>query len=255
MSGAGLEAIKAVDASRGLFITGTDTGVGKTVIAGGLCQVLREMGRRVGVMKPIATGCEQRDRGRLVNEDAEFLAHCADTPRNLDDVNPVRYAEPLAPAVAAQRSKTPIDFDAIGTAYDRICADCDVVIVEGVGGWMVPIEKKVMLSDLAVAFGLPVVIVARAELGTINHTLLTVDAVRRSGLTIAGVVLNHYQPDHATVAEETNPEVIAKHTGLDLPVIVPFDKTVDIKRGSIGEDVLYPLRGGLTAWMRKLGWD
>jgi len=255
MNKAALKAIVRRDGMRGLFVTGTDTGVGKTVVAGGLCRVLRAMGRRVGVMKPIATGCAQRDRGNLVNEDAEFLAHCADTPRNLEDVNPVRYAEPLAPAVAAKRSNTPIDFAAIGRAYGRICDDCDVVIVEGVGGWMVPIAEKVMLSDLAMQFDLPVVIVARAGLGTINHTLLTVEAVRRSGLTLAGVVLNHYEPDAATVAEETNPEIIAKHAGLDLPVIVPFDKTVNIKRGSIGEDVLYPLRNGVSGWMRKMNWD
>jgi dethiobiotin synthetase len=255
MSLAGLNAIRRPAAARGLFITGTDSGVGKTIIAGALCRVLRDMGRRVGVMKPIAAGCEQRDRGRLVNEDAEFLAHCADTPRNLDDVNPVRYSEPLAPAVAAERSKTPVDFAAIGNAYDRICADCDVVVIEGVGGWKVPIHDRVMLSDLAVRFDLPVVVVARAGLGTINHTLLTIDAIRQTALPLAGVVLNHYQPDRATIAEETNPEVIAKHTGLDFPVIVPFDKSVNLKRGSIGEDVLHPLRQGIAAWSRQLKWE
>src|SRR3954452_9825000 len=117
----------------GLFITGTDTGVGKTVVAGAIADWFRRRHRRVGVLKPIATGCEHRREG-LVSEDAEFLAHCADARFPLDVICPVRYAEPLAPSVAAERARQPVDWDAVQRSLRSIEAGSDVMIVEGVGG-------------------------------------------------------------------------------------------------------------------------
>jgi dethiobiotin synthetase len=238
--------------ARGFFVTGTDTGVGKTIIAGAMAWVLRQEGRHVGVMKPISTGCQRRMREGLVSEDAEFLAHCAETEHPLDVVNPVRYAQPLAPAVAAARSRRRVSFAAIWRMYDRICRSVDIVIIEGIGGWMVPIDDKTFVADLAVRFGLPVIVVARAGLGTVNHTLLTVEAVRRSGLTVAGIVLNNYDPDRASLAEETNPETIAQYAGLGLPTIVPFDKSTDPSRGRIGQSILYPIRVSMPNWLKTL---
>jgi dethiobiotin synthetase len=204
----------------GLFITGTDTGVGKTVVAGAIADWFRRRGRRVGVLKPMATGCVLRREG-LVSEDAEFLAHCADARFPLDVICPVRYAEPLAPSVAAERAKQPVDWDAVRRSLRMIEAGSDVLIVEGVGGVMVPLDEKHTVLDLARWLQLPTVVVARAGLGTINHTLLTLGALRQADVAIAGVVINRYPTDIAGVAEETNPRVIEKWGKVPLLTLIP----------------------------------
>ena len=203
----------------GLFITGTDTGVGKTVVAGAIAAWFRRQGSRVGVLKPIATGCERRREG-LVSTDAEFLAHFADSRHPLDLICPQRYGEALAPAVAAERGGQPVDWSAVGRSMDLICRDTDVLIVEGVGGVMVPLDDRHTVLDLASWLGLPTVVVARPGLGTINHTLLTINALRQA-TRIAGVVINRYPADTAGVAEETNPRVIDKWGRVPVLCIVP----------------------------------
>lgn len=226
----------------GVFITGTDTEVGKTVIAGALAMLLREQGLRVGVFKPVATGCRRDVRLGLVSEDAEFLAHCADTDATLEQVNPVRYAGELAPMVAADHTKRPIDWDAIQRQWTFQQSRHDFVVVEGAGGLLVPVDKKLNMADLAQDWQLPLVLVARPGLGTINHTLLSIEAIRRRKLKLAGVVINGYRPASATLAEETNPEVIARLARMDIPVIVPFDPRTDVRQGVVGEAVLHALR-------------
>jgi dethiobiotin synthetase len=203
----------------GLFITGTDTGVGKTVVAGAIAAWFRRQGNRVAVLKPLATGCERRREG-LVSTDAEFLAHCADSPHPLDVVCPQRFAEPLAPSVAAERAGTPVDWAEVQRSLDTICRDCDVIIIEGVGGVMVPLDNRHTVLDLAKWLRLPAVVVARAGLGTINHTLLTVDALRQV-TRVAGVVVNRYPAENAGVAEETNPMVIARWGRTPVLCVVP----------------------------------
>src|SRR5512132_1791063 len=125
----------------GLFVTGTDTGVGKTLVAGAIANWFHGRGARVAVLKPAATGCVRRREG-LVSEDAEFLAHCADARHPLDLICPQRYAEPLAPAVAAERAGQPVDWSAIQRSIDLMSRDSEVMIVEGVGGLMVPIDER-----------------------------------------------------------------------------------------------------------------
>jgi dethiobiotin synthetase len=203
----------------GLFITGTDTGVGKTVVAGAIAAWFRRQGKRVGVLKPIATGCERRREG-LVSTDAEFLAHCADSRHPLDLVCPQRYAEPLAPAVAAERAGQPVDWSAVQRSINLISRDSDVLVVEGVGGVMVPLDDRHTVLDLAAWLGLPAVVVARAGLGTINHTLLTIHALRPS-TRVAGVVINRYPAEAAGAAEETNPRIIDKWGRAAVLCIVP----------------------------------
>jgi len=226
----------------GWFVTGTDTGVGKTVVAGALAYLVRMAGRRAGVYKPVATGCRHDVRLGLVSADAEFLSHCAEAPQTLEVINPVRYAGELAPMVAARREHRPVDLVAIEAGFERIRAESDWMIVEGAGGLLVPIEKAFNMADLAGRFGLPLVIVARPDLGTINHTLLTVEAALRRNLPIAAIVVNGYRPATGTLAEETNPEVIGELTGLSIPLIVPHDPQVDITKGHLTESVLFPLR-------------
>jgi dethiobiotin synthetase len=204
----------------GLFVTGTDTGVGKTLVAGAIAHYFAVRGRRVGVCKPIATGCVRRREG-LVSEDAEFLAHHADARFPLDVVCPQRFAEPLAPAIAAERAGEPIDWPAIDRALRATAADSDVMVVEGVGGILAPLDRGHTVLDMAGWLGLPVVIIARPGLGTINHTLLTIAALRTAGLSVAGVVINQYPAGTAPTAEETNPRAIERWGGVSVLCLVP----------------------------------
>jgi dethiobiotin synthetase len=206
----------------GLFITGTDTGVGKTVVAGAIADWFRRRHRRVGVLKPVATGCVHRREG-LVSEDAEFLAHCADARFPLDVICPQRYAEPLAPSVAAERAKQPLDWEAVQRSMRAIEAGSDVLIVEGVGGAMVPLDGWHTVLDLLRWLRLPVVVVARPDLGTINHTLLTLAALRSADATIAGIVINRYPTDTPDAAQETNPRVIEKWGKAPLLCVTPSE--------------------------------
>lgn len=204
----------------GLFITGTDTEVGKTVIAGAVADWFRRRRIRVGVCKPAGTGCK-RVREGLVSEDAEFLAYCADAEAPLDIICPQRFAEPLAPAVAAERAGRPLDWEAIDRALREIAGQSDVLIVEGIGGLMVPMDRKFLVRDVIRWLGLAAVVVARPGLGTINHTLLTLGGLREAKIPIAGVVINRYPTDSASVAEETNLSMIEKWGKAPLLAVVP----------------------------------
>ncbi len=204
----------------GLLITGTDTGIGKTVIAGAIARWFRDEGHRTGVLKPAASGCVRRREG-LVSEDAEFLAHCADAAHPLDLIAPQRFLEPLAPAVAAERAGVKLDWSAIQRSIDIISRDSDVLIVEGVGGIMVPMDDKHTMLDVAKWLNLPAVVVARPALGTINHTLLTVNTLRSAGVKVAGVVINRYPAETPPLAEETNPRAIEKWGKVPLLCVVP----------------------------------
>jgi dethiobiotin synthetase len=231
--------------ARGIFVTGTDTGVGKTVVAGAIAHQLRKAGNSVGVFKPIATGCKVRREG-LVSPDAEFLAHCSDTVSPLEQINPVRYREPLAPLVAAERVQTEIDWDSVQLAYRNIIEQHDQVVVEGIGGVMVPIQPDYLVLDLMVDLALPVVIVARSGLGTINHTLLTLEACRERKLKVLGIVINRYQADSSDTAEETNPRVIAAVGRIPVISIIPDDKETDLQSGRLGSEVI--TAAGLANW-------
>ena len=210
----------AAEARPGLFVTGTDTGVGKTVVAAAIAAALRRRGLRVGVCKVAASGC-RRERGQLVSEDAELLAHHAESRHRLDVVCPQRFVEPLAPAVAAERAGTDLDWAAIRSSLDVIASDSDVMIVEGVGGVLVPMDRAGhTVLDLMRALMLPAVVVARAGLGTINHTLLTVGALRAAGVPVAGVVINRYPAD-ADTATETNPAAVERYGRVPVLAICP----------------------------------
>jgi dethiobiotin synthetase len=227
----------------GLFVTGTDTGVGKTVIAGAIANWFHRRGRRVAVLKPVATGCVKRREG-LVSEDAEFLAVCSRTPHPLDLICPQRYLEPLAPSVAARRANQPLDWEAISRSIRIMSADSDVMIVEGVGGLMVPMDEKHLVLDLARMLSAPAVVVARASLGTINHTLLTVRTLKEAGVRVAGVVVNQYPADLAGIAEETNPREIEKWAKVPVLAIVPQEP--------VPPGALPP---GITAAIDLVNWD
>jgi len=175
-----------VSAPAGYFVTGTDTGVGKTVVACALVRALRAAGRDVGVMKPAETGVGPDGPG-----DARALREAAGARDALDEVCPVQLALPAAPTVAAAAEGRPVDLPAIRKAWDVLRARHDTLVVEGAGGLLVPLAEGTTMADLARDLALPVLVVARASLGTINHTLLTLEAAERRGLPLAGVVVSH----------------------------------------------------------------
>jgi dethiobiotin synthetase len=156
-----------------------------------------------------------------VSEDAEFLAHCADARFPLDVICPQRYAEPLAPAIAAERAGQPLEWDAIDRSIAAISGASDVLIVEGVGGLMVPMDERHTFLDVARWLALPAVVVARPNLGTINHTLLTTAAMKAAGVKVAGVVVNRYPADGAGIAEESNPRAIERWGKVPVLAVVP----------------------------------
>jgi dethiobiotin synthetase len=220
----------------GLFITATDTGVGKTLIAGGIAHLLTKRGLKVGVFKPIATGCI-RARYGLESADACFLAHYADADYPLTVVNPAAYLTPAAPLVAAETEKRPIDFELIAETYTYLCNSCDIVIVEGIGGVRVPLTEEFDVRDLAAALGLPVVIVARPGLGTINHILLTIDSLRSKGIEPAGIVINGYSEPLADKAVMTAPDIIRRCGRVNILAVTGYDDTASVEGLRLGQQV------------------
>ncbi|HET9463385.1 MAG TPA: dethiobiotin synthase [Thiobacillus sp.] len=182
---------------RGLFVTGTDTGVGKTRVAVALIHALRTRGLRVAAMKPVAAG---HALGEL-NEDVAALLQAANVAADLGDVNPYAFAEPVAPHIAAQRAGVRIELDVIAAAYSRLAAAADVVVVEGAGGWRVPLNERDDMADLAQRIGQPVVLVVGMRLGCLNHALLTAESIANRQLPWAGWVANHVDPAMACQAE------------------------------------------------------
>ncbi len=172
--------------SRGLFVSGTDTGVGKTVVACALVRGLRARGLDVGAMKPVETGVGPE--GPL---DALALREAAGGGDPLEDICPQRFVLPAAPTVAATAEGRAVDLAALRAAYARLAARHDALVVEGAGGLLVPATDGVRMADLAGELGLPILLVARAALGTINHTLLSLEAIEARGLELAGVVISH----------------------------------------------------------------
>lgn len=262
---------------RGLFVTGTDTGVGKTLIAGAIARRLRSAGRRVEVFKPAATGC-RRERGvGLVSEDAEFLAACADSRQTLAQITPIRYATAVAPNVAARHERREVDLQAIFDSYSAISADA--VVVEGVGGLLCPISDDFWVIHFAKMTGLPLVIIARPGLGTVNHTLLTLHAARSAGINVAGVVVNEYlleppfdlptgvatapppsespprpEPpirDDSDIAMFNNPREIAQRGKVEVLAIVPHERENSVREATIGPNTDYCI--SQVNWEKLMG--
>jgi len=185
---------------RGVFVTGTDTEVGKTVVACGLLAAFAASGKKAVGMKPIACGGEPRAEV-IVNDDVERLLAAGNVNAPRADVNPYCFAPPIAPHIAARQAGVTIEIGRIERSFDALARLADVVVVEGVGGFQVPLGPGVDTAQLAVRLALPVVLVIGMRLGCLNHGLLTADAVRRRGLELVGWVANHVDPDMA-VAED-----------------------------------------------------
>lgn len=221
----------------GFFIVGTDTGAGKTLIAGAIARILTDAGQKVGVFKPIATGCKRHWEG-TISRDTEFLAFCANSDLALSTITPIGYVTQAAPIIGAAREGQAIDLDRIATAYKEICQNSDIVIVEGVDGVRTPLTLELDLLDLAGEFDLPTVIIARLNQSAVNHTLMTIDCIRAAELKIAGVVLNAYDAVEARVAENTADQVIAQCSGVNILATVPFDEMVNTEEPDLGEVIV-----------------
>jgi len=182
--------------TRGLFVTGTDTGVGKTRVAVALIHTLRAQGLRVAAMKPVSAGSTPGD----LNEDVVALMRAANVEAEVSDVNPYAFADPVAPHIAAQLAGVTIELSIIVAAYSRLAALSDVVVVEGAGGWRVPLNEHEDMADLAQRLGLPVVLVVGLRLGCLNHASLTAEAISNRQLPWAGWVGNHIEPSMAQQA-------------------------------------------------------
>ena len=237
----------------GIFIIGTDTGIGKTVVAAGLAGTFKLEGVKVGVMKPVATGGVRRN-GMLVSPDALFMSAAADLPVEPELVNPYCYEVPAAPLVAA-RGHEPVDIEVIRERFDTLCERHDIVLVEGVGGLMVPLSDEVMLPDLVRALNLPVLVVARAGLGTINHSLLTIRCAGATGLGVIGFVMDRassrtFDRGNAALIERTNPSIVSKYG--DTPCLGMVEKGVgiDVDSCRLGNTVEIVRRG--VDWKRIL---
>jgi dethiobiotin synthetase len=197
-------------------VTGTDTGVGKTVVATALITTLRHSGVQVAPMKPVETGG---------GDDAVRLSIAAGDMYPLDLVRPISFAEPLAPLVAARRAHAPIDVAVLNAAFSQLRSMSDTIVVEGAGGLLVPVTDTETFATLFKRWELELIVVAANRLGAVNHTLLTVECARVHGLTVRGVVLNTISNGQSDVAERTN-EALLKELLRSIPVVsVPYIST------------------------------
>ncbi len=207
----------------GILITGTDTGVGKTFFTCALATLLRSHGYIVGVMKPAETGCEMRD-GDLFPADAWRLKRVSACSEPIETICPYRFAEPLAPSIAAERAGVKIDIDRMLAVYREISARHDIILVEGAGGLMVPLVGSFTYADFTRVAKLPLIVVAANKLGVINHLLLTLEHAAAQRLLAFGYVLNRIS-NETSLAADTNREALFGLTGIRCLTELPFVKT------------------------------
>lgn len=204
----------------GLFFTGTDTNVGKTYVAAAVARLLRRSRRLVDVCKPVATGAE-RHNGCLVSADTVRLAQAAGLAEPWSGVTPYVFAEALAPSVAARLHGIELVLNDLAAAVRQRSRVDNLVLVEGVGGLLCPLTETATVADLARVVQLPVVVVARRSLGTLNHTLLTVEVAQGRGLRVAGVVVNETTRSES-LAEQTNVEELRRRLNVPVLAVLPY---------------------------------
>ena len=209
---------------KGVFVTGTDTGVGKTVVTACLVILLSNKGLDVGVMKPVETGCPKR-KGRLVPRDATFLRTVSRSKDDLSLINPYRFSKPSAPLIAAKIDHKEIKMGKISSGYNRLRERHDILFVEGAGGLLVPLTTKLTNLDLILKLNLPMIVVVGSKLGAVNHTLLTLNWARENGVKILGIFINQPNPSagsRKSLIEKTNPALIRSFTKVPILGIVPY---------------------------------
>lgn len=211
----------------GLFITGTDTEIGKTFVSSLLIKLFVEEGLQVTGMKPVASGAKYID-GILKNDDALSLINASNITTDYKNINPYVFEPAVSPHIAAVNAGVEIDLEKIKNNFDQLQKTSDVVVVEGVGGWYAPLSFNTTVADLAEELQLPIILVVGLRLGCLNHALLTAQAIRQSGLPIAGWVANHVKKDFSSAEENIK---TLKHFLSDFPFLgtVPHQKNLSNK--------------------------
>ncbi|HZS01972.1 MAG TPA: dethiobiotin synthase [Chloroflexota bacterium] len=238
-------ATRGASGARAVFVTGTDTGVGKTVATAAIGWALAQGGRRVGVLKPAQTGVAPGQPG-----DAEFVLAALDSPQPPGLACTYCFREPAAPLVAARAEHATLDVAVIRDRFERLQQASDVVLVEGAGGLLVPLAEGYSMADLARMLGLPLVVVARPGLGTLNHTLLTLEAARARGLDVLGIVLSAWR-EPVDLATRTNPALLSELGQAPLVGVLPWDDGIAVEELRFGRlrdwasAALAPTLGGL----------
>ena len=202
----------------GVFVTGTDTGVGKTRVSAALLRALRAMGLSVAGMKPVASGCH-REQGALRNEDAVLLQAHSSARTSYELVNPYAFEPAVSPHLAAAHAGRAVDFECIHACFDQLRAQADCVVVEGVGGWETPLTETATVADLALELNLPVILVVGLRLGCLNHAILTRHAIERSGLPLLGWVANAV--DDALAFPEANVATLRRRLAAPCLAVLP----------------------------------
>lgn len=216
--------------ARGFFVTGTDTGIGKTTVSCALLHAFAAQGKRVVGMKPIAAGSES---GQWL--DVEQLLAASNVNVTRQQINPYAFDPPISPHIAAQQAGTEIDLSVIHRAYLELSKQAEIVIVEGVGGFLAPINQHQTGADFARVLGLPVILVVGMRLGCLNHALLTAQAIRTAGLTLAGWVANCIDPQMLVLAQ--NITTLKQRLNCPLLGVLPFDSEMDAQKGAEFLDV------------------
>lgn len=209
---------------KAFFITGTDTGVGKTAIAAGLAGSMRKLGIDVGVMKPIATGIPQKSGFK--SHDVSVLCEASGVKDSEDMVNPLFMSIPTSPYDASKLLEMPIDMPVIFERFKKLLSMHEILLVEGIGGLMTPITKNFFVADMIKAMAIDAIIITRATLGTLNHTVMTCRMCKDYGIKIKGMIINNFD-EKGTAAEKSAPTTLHELTGVDILGIVPFIKDYD----------------------------
>lgn len=217
-----------INLPKGIFITGTDTGVGKTVVTAALASLLKSNGNKINVIKPFQTGTDLPGLN-----DIEFIYKVLDEPYDLDEVCPYRLSKPLAPLSAAALESVDLNLTNVKSLIQDCLNKYEVTIVEGAGGIFVPIKQNYFMSDLAGELGLKLLVVSKPNLGTINHTLLTLEHARLKGLEILGVVICNY-PENPGLAEITSLPLIERLGNVPLVGLIPYIQNLNVEKGSLG---------------------
>jgi dethiobiotin synthetase len=209
-----------------LFVTGTDTGVGKTRVAAALCRALSAQGGRVAAMKPVASGSTRTPDG-LRNEDALTLLAAINVRARYVDVNPYAFEPAIAPHIAAEEAGVHIDFGVLDRAFERLRMQSETLVVEGAGGWLAPLDARHDFSDLAARWQMDVILVVGLRLGCLNHALLTAQAIERRGLRLRGWVANGIDPSFERPAEN----IATLQNRIAAPCLgsIPFEPQADLE--------------------------
>ena len=227
--------------AKGIFITGTDTDVGKTLVSVGLMQALQDAGHFVMAMKPVASGCEKTAQG-LRNDDACMLLEQSSRKPPYPQLNPYAFEPAIAPHIAAEKRGVMIELDVIKEHYRALSIQADYVVVEGAGGWMVPLGEDIYIADLVKALELPVILVVAIKLGCINHALLTIESIKNSGANLSGWVANIIDEEVECIDEN----IASLKARIAAPIlgVIPFSYSHNAKTVSyvFSENVIVDLK-------------